>query len=502
MADNFLYVQNQPTSLAGAGASIGDTSIVLTSFLQIDGTTTLTMADFGSIGFGTLEPGNGVQEEQVSFTGVTQNSNGTATLTGVKTVLFISPYTQSTGLAKTHAGGSQFVISNTSGFYDRLTSKNDDETIAGTWTFTNPNYPRMDTTTPYPTDNEQLATKGYADSLAFAGAPNASTTVKGIVQEATQAQVDAKTQTGSTGAELFINPTRLRSTLLSDYVADTGTANNYAIAPTPVITSYTAGKIFTFKATNANTTASNLNVNSLGTVAIKKIGNSALIANDILASQIVQVEYDGTNFQMLQPVGRDFVDLTNSQTISSGVKTFTVLPQSSTVPSTGNDLTNKTYVDLRSKPLAVLTSQLAIGSGASETDVIANTSVAGGSLSSGRAIKFEFYFTIVGSGGSLTVKLYYGGSSVVSLNMTLPGNSNTYNGYFLGTIAYVGASSQYIGAVMLCTDNAASAAASSASQSGSATASVDSTSAQNVKLTVQGTSLTTNTIQAATIHLI
>ena len=39
------------------------------------------------------------------------------------------------------------------------------------------------------------------------------------------------------------------------------------------------------------------------------------------------------------------VDLTTTQTISSGVKIFTVLPQSSAVPSTGNDLVNKTYVD-------------------------------------------------------------------------------------------------------------------------------------------------------------
>ena len=39
------------------------------------------------------------------------------------------------------------------------------------------------------------------------------------------------------------------------------------------------------------------------------------------------------------------VDLTTNQTISSGIKTFTVLPQSSAVPATGNDLTNKTYVD-------------------------------------------------------------------------------------------------------------------------------------------------------------
>lgn len=40
-----------------------------------------------------------------------------------------------------------------------------------------------------------------------------------------------------------------------------------------------------------------------------------------------------------------YVDLTTSQTITSGIKTFNTLPQSSAVPSTANQLVNKTYVD-------------------------------------------------------------------------------------------------------------------------------------------------------------
>lgn len=179
MADLFKYVQTQPYILAGAGAIVGATSITLKSFNGIDGTP-LTMTDFGSIGFGTLEPGNGANEEQISFTGVTHNLNGTATLTGVKNVLFVAPYTQTSGLSKTHAGSTSFVISNTSGFYDHLTAKSDDETVTGVWTFTNPNYPRIDTATPYPTDDQQFATKKYVDNVAVSGAPDASTITKGI----------------------------------------------------------------------------------------------------------------------------------------------------------------------------------------------------------------------------------------------------------------------------------------------------------------------------------
>jgi len=113
------FVQAQNFFLAGAGAVTGATTIVLKSFLGINGTA-LTMTDFGDIGFATLEPGNNTQEEQISFTGVTQNANGTATLTGISSVLFISPHTTTSGILKTHPGSATLVISNTSGFYNQF----------------------------------------------------------------------------------------------------------------------------------------------------------------------------------------------------------------------------------------------------------------------------------------------------------------------------------------------------------------------------------------------
>jgi len=52
----------------------------------------------------------------------------------------------------------------------------------------------------------QKAVKAYADSVIGA---NASETSRGIVEEATDAEVTAGTATGSTGAKLFITPTKL-----------------------------------------------------------------------------------------------------------------------------------------------------------------------------------------------------------------------------------------------------------------------------------------------------
>lgn len=172
-------VQAQPFALAGAGAIIGATSITLQSFKQIDGTTDLAMADFGVIGYGTLEPGNSTLEEQISFSGVVQNSNGTATLTGVKTVLFTTPYTETSGLAKTHAGSTTFVISNDSGFYNSI--------------------------------------KGYIDAAIITGSVPATDSVPGISILATSTQINAGTATETylgTPYPLVVTPDQL---LLSNY---------------------------------------------------------------------------------------------------------------------------------------------------------------------------------------------------------------------------------------------------------------------------------------------
>lgn len=124
------FVQAQPFKLSGSGSSIGDTAVTLQSMVGIDGAL-ITTSNIGITGFGTLEPGNGAQEEAVEFTGVTQNANGTATLTGVSTVMFKSPYTATPGLAKTHAGNTTFILSNDAAFYAAILQYVDNSISSG-----------------------------------------------------------------------------------------------------------------------------------------------------------------------------------------------------------------------------------------------------------------------------------------------------------------------------------------------------------------------------------
>ena len=91
----------------------------------------------------------------------------------------------------------------------------------------------------------------------------------------------------------------------SNYVTDTGVVNAY-IANYPaniVTTTVTAGLRLQFKAANANTGASTLQVQvnsvSIGSGSIKLTDGTALVANTIVANAIVDVQYDGTNFQLL-----------------------------------------------------------------------------------------------------------------------------------------------------------------------------------------------------------
>ena len=160
-------------------------------------------------------------------------------------------------------------------------------------------------------------------------ASNGSTTNTGVFQEATQTQVDAGTATGSTGADLVARTDTIRARNINAYVADTGSTNAYAIAPSPVISAYAAGQVFIFKAVNANTGASTLNVNSLGTKSIVKNGSTALASGDIASGQAVTVIYDGTNFQIISPLS----STTTAGSPQGSINTAITSPASTTTGS-------------------------------------------------------------------------------------------------------------------------------------------------------------------------
>ena len=145
--------------LHGGGIGTTDTSVTLTDFDVPVAGTNLSMSDFGTIGYLTIEPGSATRQEFVSFTGVTQNADDTATLTGVTRGLSpVTPYTASSTLQKAHPGGSIAVLSNPPQLYEQFGTLANDEAITGQWT------------APTPLAGAGIATKDYVDDNVSGGA--------------------------------------------------------------------------------------------------------------------------------------------------------------------------------------------------------------------------------------------------------------------------------------------------------------------------------------------
>jgi hypothetical protein len=119
----------------------------------------------------------------------------------------------------------------------------------------------------------------------------------------------------------------------SQVLSSVGGINTIIGALTPALTSYEAGQVFRFKAANASTAAVTLNINDLGAQAVQRYG-VALVGGEIQANDMVEVVYDGTQFQLVNAVPNPlFIDRTNSRL---GIGT--------TAPSTSLDVSSSASV--------------------------------------------------------------------------------------------------------------------------------------------------------------
>jgi len=216
-AVNFVGVL--PTTLSGSGVNATVSSVGVTSMKISQTSQPLSMADFGSIGYATIEPGVPARQEFISFTGITQNANGTAILTGVVRGLApVSPYTASSTMRFPHGGATKIIISNSPPFYNNFALQTNDATITGVYTYASTSLPRVsiDTTdAQVSAATSSFATINLLNSLSIAGAPNGSEIVKGIWEGATALESASSTVLGATGAGLVIQSRYATDTPLS-----------------------------------------------------------------------------------------------------------------------------------------------------------------------------------------------------------------------------------------------------------------------------------------------
>lgn len=159
-------------------------------------------------------------------------------------------------------------------------------------------------------------------SRATGSTPNASTTVAGKVEIATQAENDAGTTTGGTGALLVATPD-LNAKSIQDnkwnYAASTTGNDTYVITLTPAPAAYVTGMVIEFMPDTDNTGSATINVNGLGAKTINKVsaGVAATLEDgDIQAGFIYSLAYTGTYFVLQNPTGNT-MSTANSNTLTA-----------------------------------------------------------------------------------------------------------------------------------------------------------------------------------------
>ena len=85
------------------------------------------------------------------------------------------------------------------------------------------------------------------------------------------------------------------------YLTTIAGTNNITAVAALSMSALAAGQTFRFIAAATNTGGVTLNINSLGAKNITKNGTTSLTANDILINSVVEVIYDGTQFQLVNP---------------------------------------------------------------------------------------------------------------------------------------------------------------------------------------------------------
>lgn len=140
------------------------TSITLSSFTEPVSGTPYTMVLLNTdIAYGTIAPKT-TSSEFISFTGITQNSDGTATLTGVTRGLEKKyPFTESTTFKLPHAGQSQFILSDAPQVFVKYAALENNNSFTGANAFT------QNVTVPDPVNNTDAANKEWVLTVVNGG---------------------------------------------------------------------------------------------------------------------------------------------------------------------------------------------------------------------------------------------------------------------------------------------------------------------------------------------
>lgn len=471
------------------------TSITLSSFTVPVSGDNITMALMNTdVAYGTIAPRTS-QAEFISFTGITQNADGTATLTGVTRGLNKAyPYTEDSDFKLPHSGGSQFILSDAPQLFNKYSVIENDEQITGRKIFPSggsASAPLVGSIYSAPTQNTEIATKKYVDDTALFGAPFATTTTAGIIQMPTQSEVETGQQIGSTGAQLDLPNVAYGARKVIGYAVTGGAANSYTLTVTPTPTAYATGQIVGFQSSFTNTGNATINVNGLGAKNLF-LGSTGLFVGAITTNSYVGAIYDGTQFEIVE--GSDLISA------SAGANTL-VLRRSTgdvvvpTTPTNSTDAASKAYVDASGTRLNTVTTDVTYSSSTAENTLL-SYSLAGNVLSTVNAVRVTIHISALGTfnTATATLRFKYGGTTLVT--KVLGGTaSSSFSGKVEFILAGSGTTSSQNGSIVvnLGSDgyvgngNLVPQYFSSSSQG---TSTIDSTTTQTLAVTYQASAST------------
>ena len=397
----------------------------------------------GTIGF-TFGEGTSNEEHIIC------SASGTSLSSCNRGISLVNPASTSSALQKTHRRGESVKITN----YPSLAIHA--RILAGTDSV--PSLLFYPSNQDFSTASSSVITdKNYQDNLVNAGAADASLTVKGISELATVAEVNAGTGLGGTGARLFVNPSYLASSNYGNFLPATGEKDALAgSSGTPgssnlYITQDDVASV-SFSGTDTIIRSDGESVPSGLWLDITRLTIAASASGDI-------IYHDNTNYTRLAIGGNGSV-----LTASVGFPIWASV--------SGLDNYDGTSIN-------------DIGDGGEGN--LTSFTFQGGKLGTDGLLKTECYFSkLIGSDGiTLTIKGYYGATAVTTATVEQTTDS-TSGGKVEFIIAADGTTNtqELIGLVQYANDTANLQTLSIAK----ASASIDSTANQTVKVSAEWSS--------------
>lgn len=169
------YVQTPAVALYAPVSAVATSMRVTPYPRDLDGNK-LTFADFGASPDCTVDPKVFGVEEIMGFTGITDNGDDTASITGlVRNLISKSPYTTA-GTGRQHGSSAVVVFSNNPGMYGRLASKENDNIFTGANQFDTPPLTSQD-----PLEANSLTRASYVQAYVAAVVLGTLTTINLIL---------------------------------------------------------------------------------------------------------------------------------------------------------------------------------------------------------------------------------------------------------------------------------------------------------------------------------